>query len=180
MASALDHLEKTFSELYRKEIDQEENVWRTLPFFAAAIALQFGVISGLLPKMGTASPGLTKDFVVTLLLIVTLDAATLILLSLSIASRRYEYLPDEPELLRFARKLDATEATADAIAPGRQFDAAAEFRMAMATAYAAATSHNRRINQNGVTMRKFAGLFILASMMFTLFLFTRLMLSFTA
>jgi hypothetical protein len=28
----LDHLEKTFADAYRKEIDQEENVWRSLPF----------------------------------------------------------------------------------------------------------------------------------------------------
>jgi len=49
--------------------------------------------------------------------------------------------------------------------------------MAMAKAYAATTSHNRRINQTGVTLRKFAGLFILPSMMITLFLFTRVMLT---
>ncbi len=36
----LDHLEKTFADAYRKEIDQEENVWRSLPFFAATLALQ--------------------------------------------------------------------------------------------------------------------------------------------
>jgi len=63
MASALDHLEKTFSELYRKEIDQEENVWRTLPFFAATIALQFGMIAGLLPKIGAPEPGFAQDAV---------------------------------------------------------------------------------------------------------------------
>jgi len=36
----LDYLEKLFGDAYRKEIDQEENVWRTLPFFAATLALQ--------------------------------------------------------------------------------------------------------------------------------------------
>ncbi len=40
----LDHLEKTFAEAYRKEIDQEENVWRSLPFFAATLALQLASI----------------------------------------------------------------------------------------------------------------------------------------
>ena len=32
MASALDHIERTLAEAYRKEIDQEENVWRSSPF----------------------------------------------------------------------------------------------------------------------------------------------------
>ncbi len=36
----LDHLEQTFADSYRKEIDQEENVWRSLPFFVATLALQ--------------------------------------------------------------------------------------------------------------------------------------------
>jgi hypothetical protein len=35
----LDHLEKIFGDAYRKEVDQEENVWRSLPFFAATLAL---------------------------------------------------------------------------------------------------------------------------------------------
>ncbi|HEY8288257.1 MAG TPA: hypothetical protein VIG49_03240, partial [Acetobacteraceae bacterium] len=40
VASTLDHIEKTLADAYRKEIDQEENVWRSLPFFAATLALQ--------------------------------------------------------------------------------------------------------------------------------------------
>ncbi len=36
----IDYLEKLFGEAHRKEIDQEENVWRSLPFFAATLALQ--------------------------------------------------------------------------------------------------------------------------------------------
>ena len=36
----LDDLEKTFAEAYRKELDQDENVWRSLPFFAATLALE--------------------------------------------------------------------------------------------------------------------------------------------
>ncbi len=43
----LDHLEKTFAEAYRKEVDQEENVWRSLPFFAATLALQVASLGTL-------------------------------------------------------------------------------------------------------------------------------------
>jgi hypothetical protein len=39
---ALAYIEKAFADAYRKEIDQEENVWRSLPFFAATLAVQPG------------------------------------------------------------------------------------------------------------------------------------------
>jgi hypothetical protein len=53
---ALTHIEKTLADAYRKEIDQEENVWRSLPFFAATLALQLAAIFQVitrLPPMGT-------------------------------------------------------------------------------------------------------------------------------
>jgi high-affinity Fe2+/Pb2+ permease len=45
MPALLDHLEKTASDNYRKEIDQEENVWRTLPFFVAALAVEVAALT---------------------------------------------------------------------------------------------------------------------------------------
>ena len=44
MASSLDHIERTLADACREEIDQEENVWRSLPFFAATLALELGAI----------------------------------------------------------------------------------------------------------------------------------------
>lgn len=41
----LDHIGKTLADQYRKEIDQEENVWRSLPFFAATLALQVAALA---------------------------------------------------------------------------------------------------------------------------------------
>ncbi len=38
VTSALDHIEKTLAAAYRREIEQGENVWRSLPVFAATIA----------------------------------------------------------------------------------------------------------------------------------------------
>ena len=32
-----DYLEKLFFENYKKEIDQEENIWRTIPVFFATV-----------------------------------------------------------------------------------------------------------------------------------------------
>jgi hypothetical protein len=56
MASTLDHIEKTLADAYRKEIDQEENVWRSLPFFAATLALQLAAMFQSLTRIESAMP----------------------------------------------------------------------------------------------------------------------------
>jgi hypothetical protein len=48
---ALAYIERTLADSYRKEIDQEENVWRSLPFFAATLALQLAALSQIIDKL---------------------------------------------------------------------------------------------------------------------------------
>jgi len=48
---ALAHIEKTLADSYRKEIDQEENVWRSLPFFAATLALQLAALFQVIGRL---------------------------------------------------------------------------------------------------------------------------------
>lgn len=48
---ALAYIEKTLADSYRKEIDQEENVWRSLPFFAATLALQLAALFQIIDKL---------------------------------------------------------------------------------------------------------------------------------
>lgn len=58
MTSTLDHIEKTLADAYRKEIDQEENVWRSLPFFAATLALQLAAMFQIVDRLPQPGPGL--------------------------------------------------------------------------------------------------------------------------
>jgi hypothetical protein len=62
----LDHVEETFSDSYRKEIDQEENVWRSLPFFAASLSLQIVTIIGV-SAMINDTGDMTKNIAIFLL-----------------------------------------------------------------------------------------------------------------
>ena len=39
-----DYLEKLLGNLYRKEIDNEENIWRSLSFFSATLAVEVAVV----------------------------------------------------------------------------------------------------------------------------------------
>jgi hypothetical protein len=48
---ALSHIESILSDAYRKEIDQEENVWRSLPFFAATLALELAALFQLITRL---------------------------------------------------------------------------------------------------------------------------------
>ncbi len=41
---ALIHIERLLADTYRREIEQEENIWRSLPFFAATLALQLAAL----------------------------------------------------------------------------------------------------------------------------------------
>ena len=45
------YIEKTLADSYRKEIDQEENIWRSLPFFAATLALQLAALFQVIDKL---------------------------------------------------------------------------------------------------------------------------------
>ena len=51
----IDYLETLFGEAYRKEIDQEENVWRSLPFFTATLALQLAGLAQIRDWVGGAA-----------------------------------------------------------------------------------------------------------------------------
>ncbi len=54
---ALAYIEKTLADSYRREIDQEENIWRSLPFFAATLALQMATLFQMIDKFpGLVSP----------------------------------------------------------------------------------------------------------------------------
>ncbi|HEX3992736.1 MAG TPA: hypothetical protein VHX39_16320, partial [Acetobacteraceae bacterium] len=110
MASSLDHIEKTLADAYRKEIDQEENIWRSLPFFAATLALELGAIyqiAGHLPPVGT---GAWRGSVGCIVVAALATLTALGFLTASIYPARFSYISPGPELLTYASELDETEA----------------------------------------------------------------------
>lgn len=57
MGSALDHLEPVLVASYRRELEQDENVWRSLPFFAGALSLELTAIFQVMGHIVTISGG---------------------------------------------------------------------------------------------------------------------------
>jgi hypothetical protein len=83
MPEILDHVEKTVADKYRKEIDQEENVWRTLPFFVAALSLEVAELTQVAMRTAAGIATLTS-----LLAILLLGAVTGLPMSYRLASHK--------------------------------------------------------------------------------------------
>ena len=164
-SATLDHIEKTLMEAYRKEIDQEENIWRSLPFFAATLALQlaalFPIIERLPPRFGPA--WWTAIVFASISGFATVIA--LAFLARSIWLAKFRYIAPESELLAYADGLDRDEQAAGVAAP---VDALGTLKAMLALQYAVATVNNRHINQRRALWRAIAGVATLASVFATL------------
>jgi hypothetical protein len=167
--AALSHIEKTLADSYRKEIDQEENVWRSLPFFAATIALELTALFQLLNRLPVTD---TRALISHILLILTgvLLATALVLLAACIAPVRFRYLSREPLLLRFTDELIEAEQASKTQNQALPLDALALLKRELAHQYSVATDHNRRINKRRELLRAFAGLCVVGSVLAILLL----------
>jgi predicted PurR-regulated permease PerM len=175
MASTLDHIEKTVGEAYRKEIDQEENVWRSLAFFAAVIAFQMTAVSQALTRLPNVPDGVWWDSILATVAVAILVFVAILFLVASIAPARFTYVSNETALLSYARGLDQDELEA-AEQDFPAVDALAILKATLANQYSVAAHHNRQINQRRAFYRAMAGLATFGSAFFTLFLVIRLML----
>jgi len=168
---ALSHIEKTLADTYRKEIDQEENVWRSLPFFATTVALQLATIAQFISRL----PSLRSQFCWISLgllgLTVIMMLVAVAFLFACIFPAKFAYIAKETELLLFTQNLISYEQSlslAGAAPPATTFDAVETLKITLANQYGATTVHNRRINKRRELFRAIAGLALVLSMLTTL------------
>ena len=144
-----EYLEKLFAEAYRRELDQEETVVRSLPFIAAAAAIVIAVVREL---GGHASPwdGSPWSYVVHSLLILIGGALVYTgwFVFRALRRRPYRYPRGESEIREIAerlvdyhlkRGLSATEADAAAHA---------DIRREMIGQFAVCAEANRKENES--------------------------------
>ena len=168
--AVLTHLEKTLSDSYRKEIDQEENVWRTLPFFSATLALQLSVLTSAMAKVAAAMPVPAWQATAGNGCIVVSIACTLLALGFVAASvfpAQFRYLPQDDQILAYGNSLILWEA---GLAPPITKDALHHLKETLANQYALSSSNNRMINQARQRQRAIAGLFTLLALCSTVVL----------
>ena len=162
----LDHLEKTFADAYRKEIDQEENIWRSLPFFAATLALQLSAV-GQIREWVAATTG-PMLLLATCLLGVAAAAtmAALFFLALSVWPADFRRVAREPAFRDYAdqvRKAVEESAPAGKSAQDIADEALVTIKAALAEQYSLAVDNNRIVNERRARWRTRAGLSTLAS-----------------
>ncbi len=159
----IDYLETLFGEAYRKEIDQEENVWRSLPFFAATLALQLAGLAQIRDWVGGAAGW---PFWLSLALLAAAALATLaalVFLAQSIWPARFRYVTSELELQTYLETVRTTAAASGGSADQATQAAVLAARTVMVQQYAIGASSNRLINQGRANRRTRAGLATLAS-----------------
>jgi hypothetical protein len=162
---ALSHIEKTLSESYRKEIDQEENIWRSLPFFATTVSLQLAAIAQFVAKL---PPENSAFWLVAVALLSLTGGAMLFALAFLIACifpATFNYISKDQDLLQYTLLLLAAEQAESTVGPGGRlaFDAGDALKRMLANEYALTTDHNRRINERREFQRVIAGLAVLTS-----------------
>jgi hypothetical protein len=164
---ALAYIEKTLADSYRKEIDQEENVWRSLPFFAATLALQLAALFQIIDKLPgpTTLTGLCSDFF--LLAAGASTLVSLLFLASSIYPQKFDYVAREPLLLQYTRDLIEYEAAAANLSALQPLSALNTVKIEIARQYAQAADNNRQINKRRERWRSIAGLAALASVLMT-------------
>jgi hypothetical protein len=167
---ALGHIEMTFADAYRREIDQEENVWRSLPFFAATLALELAALFQLITRL---PPFETKAGWASLALLAMTGAlmfAALCLLAACIAPARFRYVSREPLLLRYTDALIRAEQAPENQGRDDRVDALAILKRELAHQFSVAADHNRRINKQRGLLRAVAGLAVVGSVLSVLLL----------
>ena len=88
-----EYLEKILAEQYKREVDQEENVFRSLPFAATALAVIFTFIIFVRNSIPCLKIGVYPTVVWTFLACFCTDTAlALYFLFLAIARKRLDYL----------------------------------------------------------------------------------------
>ena len=166
----IDYLEKLFGEAYRKEIDQEEDVWRSLPFFAATLALQLAGLAQIRDWVGGAA-GWPLWLSLSLLAAAALATlAALVFLAQSIWPARFRYVASELELQSYLETVRTTAAASGSSAEDATLAAVLAARTVMVQQYALGASSNRLINQGRANRRTRAGLATLASVLAVLVL----------
>ncbi len=166
----LDYLEKLFGEAYRKEIEQEENVWRTLPFFAATLALQLAGLAQIRDWVGGSSGELLWFVLILLGVAASATVAALLFLAESIWPANFRYVTPEPDLQDYMEKVRDGAAAAGSTATEAAAVSVLAARAVMVEQYALGAAHNRAINQRRASRRTRAGLATLVSVLAVLVL----------
>lgn len=112
-------LERLLVALYFKEIDQEENVWRSLTFFSATLALEAAALLQVVAIAGQVSLAWKAGLLGGAGLVVLTVIGVLIFLYRAIREQPFSYIASGEGLLAYVQDLEADEREDDPAARER-------------------------------------------------------------
>lgn len=162
------YLEEILSAAYNREIDQQENVWRSLAFFAATLALELAAFVQLfihLPPRGS----IAHD--VSLVLLVVggiLTLGVLWFMYQAVKPRKFRYISKAELLVGYVNGLVDTERRSEG--SDTPFLALPSLKQELARQMAVATDYNQNLNARRELFRALAGELVVASLFIILIL----------
>lgn len=158
-----EYLEKLAFESYKREVDQDESIWRSMPFLATSIALVVTVIGYSAQRMAALIARWPEALVYGLLA----GAAAAFVASFGymlwmVRQRLYRYPPTDLEFAQYAEQLREYH-LAEGVMPA-ELNAAvvADLRQFARCEFGAAAAHNRANNlaRQAARTRSFLGMLV--------------------
>jgi len=162
--SSAAHLEQVFSDAYQREIDQDESVWRSLPFFATSLALYAALLGYVASKLPPIS---LNGFHLAGYGLIAASAAFLTLsfgrLWYSVHTRVYRQIPLETDTLTYVDGLRHYHSQLGLTGAALEDQVVEETRQLLVRQLADATSHNRLVNGGRLRSRSLSIRFLMFS-----------------
>lgn len=161
----------TFSELYRHEVNAEEDVHRTLPFFGTALGIVVTALAytaGHLPRWPdiTTPEGQLAFCIASAFLCLTFLTALCVLILLAMAVERRDYERIRPVAALQSRLVELRALHRDSALPGGERDQriADDLRQTLLDSYAIAIPLNRDLNRYRYKLRANASVLLVLSL----------------
>jgi hypothetical protein len=166
---ANEYLENLLAESYKRELDQEENVIRSLPFAAAALAVISTIMVVVRSYVPADAIGLYPMVVWALLIAFGISVGlALCFLFLAVAPTRLQYLSPSNELYSYVNDLRDYYTSLGTPLGKIEQQVIEDTRTFMIEQYTIGATHNQRVNveRSRVRTRAFATLIIALALAF--------------
>jgi hypothetical protein len=142
-----EYLEALMGELYKREIDQEENVVRSLPFVAVGLALLSTIMIFIAKYIPTHPLCIyTITVWIMLFLLVCLIVRIIFFLYVSVSRQTFQYIASPNILYDHATNLISYYTILGRTSPEVTDSVIADMRTLMIQQYATGATHNQAIN----------------------------------
>jgi hypothetical protein len=162
-----EYLSSLFADSFKREVDADEAVWRSLPFFAAILGLAVAVLPSIYRSASAVTIPAWQMAVYGLLALSMLCFVTSgCWLWAVIKLRPYRYPPTDAKVLEYAAELQTFHASRKLSVEKRDDSVRDELREFMLREFALATTTNRRNNAAKARARSHVLLWIFAGFVF--------------